>query len=69
MVGTFPFGWINNIDSDNWQLLWNSIDQDFFIKSSRTKKILKLGSFESWIEAKEFADKVKSSPADYFPTN
>ena len=69
MVSSFPFGWIRNIDSENWQLLWNSIDKDFFIKSSRTKRILKLASFETWVEAKEFADKVKSSPTDYYPAN
>lgn len=69
MVSSFPFGWVRNIDSDNWQLLWNSIDKYFFLKSVRSKKILKLASFETWMEAKEFADKIKSSPADYFPTN
>ena len=69
MVSSFPFGWVRNIDSDNWQLLWNSIDKYFFLKSARSKKILKLASFETWMEAKVFADKIKSSPADYFPTN
>lgn len=69
MVGTFPFGWINNIDSDNWQLLWNSIEKEFFIKSARSKKKFTLTRVDTWVEAKEFADKVKSSPSDYFPVN
>lgn len=67
MVSSFPFGWIKNIDSDNWQLLWNSIEKDFFIKAARSKKMFTLARFDTWVEAKEFADKVKSSPGDYFP--
>jgi hypothetical protein len=67
MVSSFPFGWIRNIDSENWQLLWNSINKDFFVKATRTKKILILTKLDTWIEAKKFADKVKNCPADYFP--
>lgn len=69
MVSCFPFGWIKRGDSENWQLFWNSLDKDFFIKSVKTKQILKLASFDSWTEAKEFSDIVKSNPGDYLPVS
>ena len=65
MVSSFPFGWVRNINSDNWQLLWNSINKDFYVKSARSKKTYKLASVDNWIEAKKLADKVKYSPTDY----
>ncbi len=67
MVATFPFGWVRNINSENWQLLWNPANKDFFAKGTASKKIIKLSESDSWIEAKEFASKVLDSPADYFP--
>jgi len=68
MLSTFPFGWVKNIDSENWQLLWDSINKNFFAKGAVSKKIIKLSDTDDWFESKKFADKVLSNPAKYFPS-
>jgi len=67
MVATFPFGWVKNIDSENWQLLWDSSNRNFYAKGAVTKKVIKLSDTGDWFESKKFADQVLSNPSKYFP--
>ena len=68
MVATFPFGWVKNKDSENWQLLWDSISKSFYAKGAVSKKVVKLLDIDDWFESKKFADKVLSNPEKYFPS-
>ena len=68
MLSTFPFGWVKNIDSENWQLLLDSINKSFYAKGAVTKKVIKLSDTGDWFESKKFAEKVLSNPSKYFPS-
>lgn len=68
MLATFPFGWVKNIDSENWQLLWDSINKQFYAKGAMSKKVVKLSNTDDWFESKKFADEVLSNPSKYFPS-
>lgn len=67
MLATFPFGWVKDINSENWQLLWDSINNRFYAKGAVSKKIIDLKNIEDWFESKKFADTVLKDPAKYFP--
>lgn len=68
MLSTFPYGWVKNIDSENWQLLWDSINNKFYAKGARSKKVIELAEITDWFESKKFADQVLSNPSKYFPS-
>ena len=68
MLSTFPFGWVKNIESENWQLLWDSINKKFYAKGAVSKKVIELSEIDDWFESKKFADKVLSNPSQYFPS-
>lgn len=68
MLSTFPFGWVRNIDSENWQLLWDSINHKFYAKGAQSKKIIQLADIKDWFESKKFADEVLSDPSKFFPS-
>ncbi len=68
MLSTFPFGWVRNIGSENWQLLWDSINRRFYAKGAVSKKVIELSEIDDWFESKRFADKVLSDPSKYLPS-
>ena len=65
-VGTFPFGWVRNVGSDNWQLIWDPKTNILIAKGASTKEVLELGRSSNWEDAKAFADKIISDPDSYF---
>ena len=65
-VGTFPFGWVRNVRSDNWQLIWDPKTNVLTAKGASTKETLKLGEPSSWEDAKAFADEIIKDPTSYF---
>ncbi len=65
-VGNFPFGWVRDVRSDNWQLIWDPKTNIFIAKGASTKKVLELGELSNWEDAKAFADKIINDPASYF---
>ncbi|NIP38786.1 MAG: hypothetical protein GWO07_08590 [Candidatus Dadabacteria bacterium] len=68
MLSTFPFGWVKNIDSENWQLLWDSINKKFYAKGAKSKKVIQLADIPDWFASKKFADEVLTEPYKYFPS-
>ena len=65
-VGTFQFGWVRNVGSDNWQLIWDPKTNILIAKGASTKEVLELGRSSNWEDAKAFADKIISDPDSYF---
>ena len=49
MLATFPFGWVKDINSENWQLLWDSINHRFYAKGAVSKKIIDLKNIEDCV--------------------
>ncbi len=65
-VGTFPFGWVRGVRSDNWQLIWDPKTNTLTAKGASTKEVLELGQSSSWKDAKALADEIINDPAPYF---
>ncbi|HEX3035470.1 MAG TPA: hypothetical protein VHT73_10105 [Thermodesulfobacteriota bacterium] len=61
-MGTFPFGWIHNLDEDNWQILWNSETNALYAKGAISQRVIPIGRSSSWEEAKAFADRLRGEP-------
>jgi hypothetical protein len=68
-VGTFPFGWVRGVRSDNWQLIWDPKTKILTAKGVSSKKIVMLGESPNWEDAKAFADKVIKDPSSYLEAN
>jgi len=65
-VGTFPFGWVRDVHSDNWQLIWDPKTKILIAKGASTKETLKLGEPSNWEDAKALADNIIKDPVSYF---
>ena len=64
-MGTFPFGWIREIEGDNWQLLWSSETSILYAKGVISKRIVNIDQSRSWQEAKTLALRVQNEPEIY----
>ena len=54
-MGTFPFGWVREVEEDNWQLLWSSETNILYAKGAVSKRIVNIERSQSWQEAKALA--------------
>jgi hypothetical protein len=64
-MGTFPFGWIHDLDKDNWQIFWNSETNALYVRGAISRREIAIGQSSSWEEAKAFADRLRSEPETY----
>lgn len=64
-MGTFPFGWVREVEKDNWQLLWSSETKILYAKGAVSKRIVNIGQSQSWQEAKALAVRVQNEPGIY----
>jgi hypothetical protein len=67
-VGTFPFGWIREIDNDNWQLFWDSETKILYAKGAISKRFFNIGQSQSWQEARDLAIIAQNGPEVYLKT-
>jgi hypothetical protein len=64
-MGTFPFGWVREVEEDNWQLLWSSETNILYAKGAVSKRIVNIERSQSWQEAKALAVRVQNEPGVY----
>lgn len=61
-MSVFPFGWVEDRDEENWQILWASESGRVFLKAAVSGRTVEAGSAPLWTDAKRLADDVKQDP-------
>jgi len=60
--GFFPFGWLRDLQGDNWQIFWSKKTGHLFLKATAKNTLVKIGEAPDWTEAKKKADFLMQNP-------